>query len=43
MAVSSPLNFRLMSEPANWVIIGLMLLFAILAFNLVSDYFNRKG
>ena len=33
-------NLTLMRHPANWVIIGLMMLFAILAFNIVSDVFT---
>ena len=33
-------NTVLMRHPANWIIIGLMLLFAILAFNIVSDIFT---
>jgi len=43
MASGFPLNLTLMRNPANWVIIGLMMLFAILAFNIVTDFFNKKG
>lgn len=41
-AASFPLNVRLMRNPANWVIIGLMMLFAILALHFLSDTFQQK-
>lgn len=39
-AATFPLNLRLMRNPANWVIIGLMFLFAILAFHYIADNLN---
>jgi len=39
---SFPLNIRLMRNPANWIIVGLMMLFAILAFNIVTDNLPSK-
>jgi len=41
-AATFPLNIRLMRNPANWVIIGLMMLFAILAFHFIADKLNAN-
>jgi len=41
-AASFPLNLTLMRNPANWVIIGMMMLFAILAMNIITDQFNAN-
>lgn len=37
-----PLNVPLMRNPANWAIIGLMMLFAILAFHYIADLLSNK-
>jgi len=41
-AATFPLNIRLMRNPANWVIIGLMMLFAILALHVITDKLNAQ-
>lgn len=41
-AATFPLNIRLMRNPANWIIIGLMMLFAILALHFITDTINAK-
>lgn len=37
-----PLNWRIMSEPLNWVIMLLMVVIAGFAFEIITDFISEK-